>query len=144
MMTRSSEAILQARSIREHLTKLTTQATGTTSDAVKGLDRKIATLLEGSGESTAASAAEKNLKDVNANVYTLYTAADRADAAPTPAIEKAASETEADLAPLLKRWQEIISSDIAALNRRLAGAHLTEIQTGVDPQLEEEASEDLE
>jgi len=144
MMTRSSEAIMQARSIRERLAKLTTQASESTGDAVKALDKKIAALLEGPGESTAAGAAQKNLKDVNAGVFTLYTAADRADAAPTPALEKAASDTEADLAPLLRRWHELKSSDLAALNRQLAGAHLAEIQTGVDPRLEEEASEDLE
>jgi photosystem II stability/assembly factor-like uncharacterized protein len=144
MMTRSSEAILQARSIREQLAKLTTQASGPTGDAVKALDRIIAKLLKGPAEPSATSAAEKNLKDVNADVYTLYTAADRADAAPTPALEKATSETEADLAPLLQRWHELKSSDLAALNRKLADAHLAEIQTGVDPQLEEEASENLE
>src|SRR4029077_12942177 len=88
LMTASSEAILQARSIREQLEKLTAQATGAASDAITALDKKIAAILDGSGEPAAAKPAEKNLKAANDDIYTLYTAVERAAAAPTPHQEK--------------------------------------------------------
>ena len=144
MMTASSEAILQARSIREQLEKLTAQATGAASDAIKALDKKIAAILDGSGEPGAAKPAEKNLKAVNDDIYTLYTAVDRADAAPTPAQEKAASAIEADLRPVMKRWEELKTTDLAALNRQLKSASLPEIRNEIDTHLEEEPAEDLE
>ena len=144
MMTASSEAILQARSIREQLEKLTAQATGAASDAIKALDKKIAAILDGSGEPAAAKPAEKNLKAVNDDIYTLYTAVDRADAAPTPAQEKAASAIEADLRPVMKRWEELKTTDLAALNRQLKSASLPEIRNEIDTHLEEEPAEDLE
>ena len=144
MMTHSSEAILQARSIREQLEKLTTKVTGATGDAINSLDKKIEAILDGSGEPAAAKPAEKNLKAVNEDIYTLYTAVDRADAAPTPAQEKAASAIEADLLPVMKRWEEVKSTDLAALNRQLKAANLREIRNEIDTHLEEEPSGDLE
>ena len=144
MMTRSSEAILQARSIREQLEKLSASATSSTKEAIAALDKKIVTLLEPAGASAAATSEEKNLKDVNGDVYDLYMQVDHPDAAPTLAQEKATEATEAELAPLLKRWQEIKSSDMPALNRLLKTAQLSEIQVAIDPNLEEEPAEDLE
>jgi hypothetical protein len=101
-------------------------------------------IQEGSGEPPAGKTPEKSLKDVNGDVYTLYIAVDRADAAPTPAQVKAAAETESDLALVMKRWEEIKGTDIPALNRQLKSANLTEIQLAAIPQMEEEAGEDLE
>ncbi|MGH9713336.1 MAG: WD40/YVTN/BNR-like repeat-containing protein [Candidatus Acidiferrales bacterium] len=143
LMTYSSTAILQARSAREQLEKLGTQPSAA-SDAIKALDKKLEAILEGAGETDAGKTPEKALKDVNGDVYSLYMAVDRADAAPTPAQQKAAAEIENDLAPVSKRWEEIKSTDIPALNRQLKGANLTEIQLAAIPQMEEEAGEDLE
>jgi photosystem II stability/assembly factor-like uncharacterized protein len=144
MMTVSSEAILQARSIREQLEKLMAQASGPTSDAIKALDKKIAAILDGSGEPATAKTAEKNLKAVNDDLYTLYAEVDRADAAPTPAQEKAASATDADLLPVKKRWEDLKSSDLAAMNRQLKSASLPGIHLEINSHLEEEPGEDLE
>ena len=143
MMTSSSTATLQARSAREQLEKVGAQPSAV-SDAIKALNKKLEAILEGSDETAAGKAPEKSLKDVNSDVYTLCTAVDRADAAPTPAQVKAASETESDLAPVMKRWEEIKSTDIPALNRQLKSANLAEIQLAAIPQMEEEAGEDLE
>jgi hypothetical protein len=143
-MTASSNAILQARSIREQLEKLTTQATSPTNEAVKSFDKKIAAILDGSGAPATAKPTEKNLKAVNDDIYTIYTAVDRADAAPTPAQEKSALAIEADLAPVMKRWEDLKSTDLAALNRQLKAANLPEIRTEIDTHLEEEPAEDLE
>jgi photosystem II stability/assembly factor-like uncharacterized protein len=144
IMTASSDDILQARTIREQLGKLTAQTSSPTSDAVKSLDKKIAAILDGSGIPAAAKPAEKNLKAVNDDIYTLYTAVDRADAAPTPAQERAASATEAELSPIMKRWEDLKSIDLTALNRQLKAANLPEVRSDIDTHLEEDPSEDLE
>jgi photosystem II stability/assembly factor-like uncharacterized protein len=144
MMTRSSEAILRARSIREQLEKLTALARGATGDAIRALDKKIAAILDGSGEPAAPKPPEKNLKSLNNDIYTLYIAVDRADAAPTPAQEKAGSTIEADLSPVMKRWEDLKSTDLAALNRQLKATDLPEIRNETDTHREEEPSEDLE
>jgi len=144
MMTRSSGVTLQARSVREQLEKLTAQTTGATVDAIKALDTKIAAMLDGLGEPAAAKVPEKNLKSINEDVYTLYAAVDRADAAPTPAQEKGASEIEADLAPVIKRWEELKSVDLPALDRQLKSANLPQISLAIDSHMDEEAGEDVE
>jgi hypothetical protein len=144
IMTRSSRATLQARSVREQLEKLTAQTTGATVDAIKALDKKIAAMLDGSGEPAAANMPEKNLKAINEDIYTLYAAVDRTDAAPTPAQDKTASEIEADLAPVIKRWEELKSADLPALDRQLKSANLPEISLAIGSHLDEEAGEDVE
>jgi hypothetical protein len=87
---------------------------------------------------------EKNLKAINEDIYTLYAAVDRTDAAPTPAQDKAASEIEADLAPVIKRWEELKSADLPALDRQLKSANLPEISLAIGSHLDEEAGEDVE
>lgn len=144
MMTVTSDAVLQARSIRAQLEKLNAQASGPTSDAIKALDKKIAAVLDGSDETATGKTPEKSLKVVNDDIYTLYTAVDRADAAPTPAQEKSAIAIETDLAPVMKRWEELKSTDLPALNRQLKGAKLPEISLEINTRLEEEPGEDLE
>lgn len=144
LMTAISDDILQARSIRAQLEKLTTQASGSTSDAIKALDKKIAAIVDGSGEPATTKPPEKNLKAVNDDIYTLYTAVDRADAAPTPAQKKAAAVIETDLGPVIRRWEELKSADLAGLNRQLKSANLQEISLEIDTHLEEEPGEDLE
>jgi photosystem II stability/assembly factor-like uncharacterized protein len=144
IMTTSSEAILQARSIREQLEKLSARANGPTGEAIKTVDKKIAAILDGSGEPAAPKTTEKNLKAVNDDIFTLYAAIDRADAAPTPAQEKAASSTEADLAPVLKRWEQLKSTDLPAVDRQLKSANLPQITLETAVHMDEEQGEDLE
>ena len=46
-LSQSSEAVLQAESLREQIKKLSAQASGGTGDALKSLDAKLAALLDG-------------------------------------------------------------------------------------------------
>jgi hypothetical protein len=142
MMTRSSEAIFQARAASEQLDALTAKASGALADAIKALDKKIGIVLEGSKEPAAAGTAEATLKAVNEDVFTLYAAVDRADAAPTAAQVKATDAIEPGLAAALKRWEEIKASDLAELNRQLKSANLPEIRLDSKRKDEEESDGD--
>ena len=50
------------------------------------------------------------------------------------ALVTAAAKAEQELAPLLKRWQEIASSDVAALNSKLRDAKLPELKLEPKPE----------
>ena len=144
MMTAGSRATQEARAAVEQLDALSAKASGSLADSVKALDKKIGAVLDGSGEPAGAATKEKNLKDMNADIYSLYMAVDRADAAPTAAQVKATDTTEPDLAGALKRWDEIKSSDLPALNRSLKGANLPEIHLESNHHDEEDTDGDEE
>ncbi len=142
MMTHASEATMQARAATDQLDALSAKATGPLADSIKSLQKKIGAVLDGSAEAAVAKAPEKTLKDVDADIYMLYTSVDRADAAPTPAQEKAADTIAADLASPLKRWEEIKSSDLPAINRDLKTANLPELHLDSKQQDEEDMDGD--
>jgi photosystem II stability/assembly factor-like uncharacterized protein len=142
MMAVSSRATQEARAATEQLDALSAKPTSPLADSVKSLQKKITAILEGPAEPAAAKAPEKTLKDVNASIYMLYTGVDRADAVPTPAQEKAADAIGADLALLLRRWDEIKSTDLPALNRDLRTANLPEIHLDSKQKDEEESDGD--
>ncbi|MGH9651777.1 MAG: hypothetical protein ACRD3I_15095, partial [Terriglobales bacterium] len=68
------------------------------------------------------------LGGVRGNVSSLYGMAGMADEPPTAALTTAAGTAESDLAPLMKRWDAIKTSDIPALNQRLREAKLPELK----------------
>jgi hypothetical protein len=61
-------------------------------------------------------------------VGTLYGSLGQADAAPTTSQISAVTDTERDISILMKRWEEIKSSDLPALNQQLKSANLPEIR----------------
>jgi len=131
-ITRSSEAVLQARSIHEQLGKI--PATGALQDAVKVLDGKISMLLDGLKDSSASS--EPALSTNNSTVIALYKEVEKADAAPTAAQTNAFTKIESALAPQLKRWDELKTEDVPALNHQLGTAGLPELRLDLPPQLQ--------
>ena len=141
---RSSEAVLQAESVREQIKKVSAQASGPVSDSLKALDAKLATLLDGPEKPTPAS--PRGLKDVNGDVFSLYGEASGndsvskdADAAPTTALIAATSAVEKELSPILKTWEQLKTTDVAAVNQRLKSANLPELRLEVNPEAEESA-----
>jgi len=137
MMTRASQAALQAKTAREQIAALSGKASGSLADALAALDKKIAVVLE-----SPAGSSEPDLKTVNADIYDLYMGLDRADAAPTSAQMGAPSKIEPGLVSAVKRWEEIKSSDIPAINRELKSANLPELRLDSKPQGEEDNGED--
>jgi photosystem II stability/assembly factor-like uncharacterized protein len=139
-LSRSSEAVLQAKSLQEQIKKTPNQAAG---DAVKALAAKLTALLDGP-EKPASQPSAPALNDVNGDVYSLYGAASGndsvakdADTAPTPALLAATTKAESELAPLMKAWEQIKSADLAAANQKLKAAGATELRLTAKPNAED-------
>jgi hypothetical protein len=79
---------------------------------------------------------------VDGEVNGLYSAIDRADAAPTAAQLKAIAHVGEELPGALKRWEQIKSADLPALNRQLRDANLPEVRP--EPKLSTEESQNEE
>ena len=137
MMSRSTVAVLQTRSAREQLEKLSGKTSPSLTETVDTLKRKIAILVDGPGDSEAGKPLQPTLSRVNANVGAVYAEVDRADAAPPPAQLKARAEIERDFSAMMKQWDEIRTTSIPALNQRLDDAGLPKIVIEANPRAEE-------
>jgi hypothetical protein len=133
-MTRSSQAVREARSVHEQLQKLSPQVTGPPSDSIKALDKKVSEILHGPEDPSDSSSPQPSLNDVNDNINTLYKIADGADAKLTQAEMEAASEAERDLSIVTKSWNEVKTTDLPAVNRQLRGGNLPEIRPEAKPE----------
>ena len=155
-MTRSSEAVAQARSIHEQLEKLAARANESTKEAIESLDKKLGALLEGAPapvpqKPPAPAAApvppvpaESTLTQVATNIAALYAEIDRADVAPTPAQDQALVTVEKDFTATMKRWDALRTSEIPSLNRQLKRAGIPELTAESNIRIEEEAGGDEE
>jgi hypothetical protein len=155
-MTRSSEAVGQARSIHEQLGKVAARANESTKGAIESLDKKLGALLEGAPapvpqKPPAPAAApvppvpaEATLTQMATNVAALYAEIDRADVTPTPAQDQALVTVEKDFTATMKRWDELRTSEIPSLNRQLKSAALPELTAESNVRIEEELGGDEE
>ena len=155
-MTRSSEAVTQARSIHEQLEKLAARANGSTKEAAESLDKKLGALLEGAPAPAPQKppvpaeapvppvAAESTLTQVATNITALYAEIDRADVAPTAAQDQALVTVEKDFTATMKRWDALRTSEIPSLNRQLKSAGLPELTAKSNIKMEEELGGDEE
>ncbi len=146
MMTQNTEALTQARALREQLQKLTSNAPATSTanganssseilpgplaEAVSAFDKKLSAILgaAGPGGFGAAAATSPTLGRTGGTIAALYGELDRADAAPTAAQLAAIDAAEKDFSAVLKLWQEFQSADLPALNRQLKSAGVSELQ----------------
>ncbi len=134
MMTESSQALMQARSIVDQIKKISPQANGAILDSLTSLNQKVTEIL---GKPDADAGQQPTLRALNADVGTLYADVNKADAAPTKALVEATGETERNLSPLIKRWNELKSKDLTDLNQQLRAANLPVIDPESSPQPEE-------
>jgi len=132
-ITESSQAVMQARSAQEQLEKLA--ATGETKLAAQDLETRISDLLDGSKQA-ASEKSQRTLKERNSNVISLYKEVEKADAEPTVALLDASSMNTSELAPLLKRWEQL-KSGVQQLNVKLSTADLPTIDLNRLPEHEE-------
>jgi hypothetical protein len=136
IITKSTHAILEARSLHEQLNKLSAEPNDSLVTSFKDLDKKVSVVLTGpSGDERSAA----SLTAVNSSATSLYAEIDRADAAPTSAQVDAVARLEKDLATVAKQWDELKSQDLPALNTKLRGANRTEIH--LDPHTESDEGE---
>ncbi len=132
LLTRTSQAVMEARSMRMQTREIQGKAAGSTAEALKNFDQKIAAVLQGAAP--AATVQSPTLARVNGAASTLYADATRADAAPTRALLDATATAEQDATILLKTLETIKTADLPALNQSLRGANLPEIRGTVDSQ----------
>jgi photosystem II stability/assembly factor-like uncharacterized protein len=139
LLTQTSQAVMQAGSIRDPLQKLSLQASGPTLDAVQALEGKLAAVLGAPAGFLAPPSAEITLARVNGQVTVLYGQVWQADAEPTAAQSEAATATEHDASDVIKRWDALKTADLSALNRALRDANLPEVQVEADSHQEEDS-----
>jgi hypothetical protein len=137
-ITRSSEAVSQARSVQEQLAHAAKERPSI-GDAANALAKRVTVLLEGEQENSASP----TLKSTNNDSVDLYKEVAKADAAPTTAQVNAAMHVEAELGEALKIWDQIKMKDLPALNLQLPVAGLPQIRLDLAPE-EQETGENEE
>jgi photosystem II stability/assembly factor-like uncharacterized protein len=142
MMTRSTHAIMEARSLHDQLEKLASQASTTLSASIKDLEKKASIILDGTGGNAAAPA--PTLTAVNGSVTTLYADIDRADAAPTSQQAEAVAKIDKDFEAVNGQWGSLKYYDLSALNRQLSAAGQPEIHLDSHADSEEDEGQDID
>jgi hypothetical protein len=136
LLSSSSKAIIQGRSLLEQVKKLSSEGGGKAPEGAKPLLEKLQRLLEGPQEE-AQGKRTPTLSGSNGEIAALYGMVGQSDVAPTSAQANAASSAEKELLPLLQQWRTITESDVAALNQRLRQASMPEIKLQTDLHIEE-------
>ncbi len=135
LMSKTSEAVLQAGSMREQLQKIEGTATDAARNSVQTFQQKLVAVL--GGAPAAAGVEQPTLTQVSAQVTGLYGQVGQSDAEPTLAQSKAISLSENAAAEVLKSWNSLKTADLQALNRDLSAAHLPEVRPETDTPKEE-------
>ena len=78
---------------------------------------------------------------VNGDASGLYGEIDSADVAPTAAQSAALAKIAREYPAVMERWNKVKSGDIAAINRELKAASLSEIQVNAQPAHEEDSDD---
>lgn len=125
--SKTSEAVLQAGSVRTQLEKVNEQAGAETKTAIADFQKKLTTLLGAAGGFFAPPSPEVTLSRVNGEAGTLYQQVWQADAEPTSSQLEAAQAVEKNSADVLKRWNDFRSTDLPAMNRLLRESKAPEI-----------------
>jgi hypothetical protein len=129
-LDRSTEALLEARSIRAQVKERLERAHGELALNLQALDKHLEGLIESSGEGLPQ---RLGLEKVNGRLATLYEQVTGVDAAPT-----AAQATDAELAlaawqELLDPWQKLRRNELAAVDRGVRAAHLAPLRPELEP-----------
>jgi len=143
VMTDSTQAVLQGRSIQAQLEKLSAEAGASIKDALEGSEKKLTALLGAPAGFFAPPSADITLSRVNGEASTLYQQVWQVDAEPTASQMQALIRTEHDGTDVLKRWNDFKAADLPALNRLLRESKVPEVNLQADshqdePQIDEE------
>lgn len=136
LMSESSHAVNEARSVLEQIAGLRSKASGTLTDQLDVLKQKVAAVLHGSPETSAPEAETTGLSRLNGDVSTLYGMVGQADVAPTPVQVSAAQKLEGEWPALRKRWEDLEEQDLAGVNHDLQAAGIGEIRPELEPATE--------
>jgi len=141
LMSQTSEAVVQAGSIREQLQKMNEQP-GSASDSIQALQKKLGAILGATAGFLAPPSAERTLARVNGQVDPPYGQVWQVDAEPTASQLQAAAAVERDLSDVMRRWDAVKSTDLPAFNRELRGASLPELRLESDVRKHEAVSDE--
>jgi photosystem II stability/assembly factor-like uncharacterized protein len=143
VMTDSTQAVLQGRSIQAQLEKLSAEAGASIKDALEASEKKLTALLGAPAGFLAPPSADITLSRVNGEASTLYQQVWQVDAEPTASQMQALTQTEHNGTDVLKRWNDFKAADLPALNRLLRESKVPEVNLQADlyqdePQIDEE------
>jgi hypothetical protein len=142
-LTETTQAIVEGNSIRKQLEKLQTNANAQAKEAATDFQKKLDGVLGGNGEGSRATGNELTLGRVNGNAAALYGQIWQADAEPTSAQTASIGAIDHETAEVMKRWNELKSTELPALNRLLRQSQAPEIDINahlqrVDAEMEDE------
>jgi photosystem II stability/assembly factor-like uncharacterized protein len=128
LLNDSSEAVLQAGSVRTQLKKL---SSGASNEAIAGAIIKLAAILDGDEQATPP---QPGLASLNETLRSLYDMVGQSDAAPTTAQIVAVEKTSKQQAEPMRQWGEFKKNDLPSLNQYLqkAGLPQTRLETAPD------------
>jgi photosystem II stability/assembly factor-like uncharacterized protein len=133
MLTSSSEAALQAHSIREQIEKLSKSGSPELRRTLEKADEGFTALLNGK-EKSAGGEEAPGLDEVAGEVSELYTEVGQVDAAPTAAQRTAAEHVSEELSEALRAWGRLKSTAIPELNDKLRNEHVPTLNLDQRPE----------
>jgi hypothetical protein len=126
IITQTTQALLQANSVRSQLEKL--GANDATKNAVADFQKKLTALVGAPAGFLAPPSPEATLSRVNGEASTLYQQTWSVDAEPTSAQMEALDATERASTDLLKRWTDLKNTSVPELNRVLRESQAPEVR----------------
>ena len=135
-VTESSEAVLQALSLREQLAKDSESASDPSKTTIQRLREKLSEVLDGKKESAERGETAPALNTINSDLISLYKEVEKADAEPTVSQEQTFMNAQTQLNEALKKWEKFKASELPAGNRQLRGSGLPELRPDLPPQHE--------
>jgi hypothetical protein len=142
LLTRSSQGVLQGKSLRDQLNKLHKPASGPAADAIKDFEQKLTAVLGSSATPKPGAEPQPSLTRLASQTSTVYGLAGQADVAPTQALLNAALRVQGEFAAVIRRWEELKSTDLPALNRQLSAAGLPALQVEEHPKISQDEGEE--
>jgi len=132
-VSRSSQAVSQARSVQEQLTNLSKTRESSSGDSAKKLAQSVTAILEGADKETDAT----TLKTANQNAIDLYKDVEKSDAAPTAAQRNASAIVARQLSLATGEWESFKEKQLAGFNRQLHLSGKPEIRLDLPPRQQE-------
>jgi photosystem II stability/assembly factor-like uncharacterized protein len=131
LVTSTSEAALQAHSLREQIAKLSPTAADLKS-SLEASAAQLSTLIDGASSATGKETAP-GLDDISGESSALYAQVGQSDAAPTAAQLKAAAHAAEESEDALRAWSNWRATSLPTLNQQLQAAHLGPLNPAQQP-----------
>ena len=133
LLTRSSEAALQAHSIRDQIERLSKSGSPELKHSLENADEEFTALLSGK-EKSASGEEEPGLDDVAEEISALYAEVGQVDAAPTAAQRNATEHASGELERVLLEWRRLKGSVVPELNQKLNIEHQPTLDLNQKPE----------